>query len=76
MNSKKIPKRIPKRIPKNPKKIPKGFQKEFQKEIIDRILFTKKFIFAPSILNSHLEFEILFELVSTSNSEGACKISK
>ena len=30
---------------------------------IDRILLTQKVLFAPSILNSRLEFEILFELV-------------
>ena len=42
------------------KKIPK----EFPKETINRILFTKKILYALSILNSRLEFEILFELVS------------
>ena len=29
--------------------------------MINKILFTKKFIFAPSILNSHLEFENPFQ---------------
>jgi hypothetical protein len=31
--------------------------------VIDRILFTQKLLFAPSILNSRLEFEIPFDLV-------------
>ena len=31
--------------------------------MIDRILFTQKLLFAPSILNSRLEFEIPFDLV-------------
>ena len=30
----------------------------------DRILFTQKILFAPSILNSRLEFEIPFDLVA------------
>ena len=52
------------------KEFRKEFQEEFQKipekfqtEKIDRNLFTKKIIFALPILNSRLEFEILFELV-------------
>ena len=31
--------------------------------VIDKILFTKKILFDPSILNSCFEFEILFHLV-------------
>ena len=33
---------------------------------IDRILFTQKLLFAPSILKSRLEFEIPFDLVYSS----------
>ena len=40
-----------------------NYQKDF-KEIFDRILFTKKFLCAPSILNSRLDFEILFKLIA------------
>ena len=49
---------------KDSKKIPK----EFPKETIDRILFTKKFLCAPSILNLRLDFEILAKPIAHAKS--------
>ena len=63
---KEFPKEFLNELPKEVlNEFPIEFPIEFPKElIIDRNLFTQKLLFAPSILNSHLMFERLFELIA------------
>ena len=61
-NSPKNSKIIPKEFKKNPKEFPKNFQRIPSKN--SKKKFTLKVLIIPAILNSRLEFEIPFELVS------------